>query len=140
MSRGKEVTIYDIADKLNISIATVSRALKDDPVVNKKTKKKIFDLAEELGYRSNHFARNLRSQKTNTIGVIVPRLNSYFMSTVIAGIENIVNKEGYNLIISQSSETIKKEIANAKTLFNSRVYGLTDDKIIALLIDNIFNS
>ncbi len=124
MSKEKETTIYDIADKLNVSIATVSRALKDDPVVNKKTKKKIFELAEELGYRSNHFARNLRNQRTETIGVIVPRLNSYFMSTVIAGIENVANNEGYNLIISQSSESEQKEKASAKTMFNNRVDGL----------------
>jgi LacI family transcriptional regulator len=124
MAEEKEVTIYDIARKLNVSVATVSRALKDDPVVNKKTKKKIFDLAEEVGYRSNHFARNLRQQRTNTIGVIVPRLNSYFMSTIIAGMENILNSNGFNLIISQSSESVKKEIANAKTLFNNRVDGL----------------
>jgi LacI family transcriptional regulator len=124
MLREKEVTIYDLARKLNISIATVSRALKDDPVVSKKTKKKIFDLADELGYRSNHFARNLRQQRTDTIGVIVPRLNSYFMSTIIAGMESIVNSNGFNLIISQSSESVKKEIANAKTLFNNRVDGL----------------
>lgn len=124
MLREKEVTIYDIAGKLNLSIATVSRALKDDPVVNKKTKKKVFDLAEKLGYRSNHFARNLRNQRTDTIGVIVPRLNSYFMSAVIAGIESVANNEGYNLIISQSSEKAHKEKASAKTLFNSRVDGL----------------
>ena len=124
MIKAKEVTIYDLADRLNISIATVSRALKDDPVVSKKTKKKIFDLAEELGYRSNHFARNLRKQKTETIGVIIPRLNSYFMSTVIAGIESVVNSAGYNLIISQSSESAHKEIASAKTMFNNRVDGL----------------
>ena len=124
MSKEKEVTIYDIADRLNISIATVSRALKDDPVVNKKTKKKIFELAEELGYRSNHFARNLRNQRTNTIGVIANRLNSYFMSTVIAGIEKTLNEDEYNLIITQSSELFKKEIAAAKTMFNSRVDGL----------------
>src|SRR5687767_10162409 len=124
MSKPKEVTIYDLARKLNISIATVSRALKDDPVVSKKTKKKIFDLAEEMGYRYNHFARNLREQRTYTIGVIVPRLNSYFMSTVIAGMESVVNTEGYNLIISQSSESAAKEVANAKTMFNNRVDGL----------------
>ena len=124
MSKEKEVTIYDIADRLNISIATVSRALKDDPVVNKKTKKKIFELAEELGYRSNHFARNLRNQRTDTIGVIANRLNSYFMSTVIAGIEKTLNEDEYNLIITQSSELFKKEIAAAKTMFNSRVDGL----------------
>jgi LacI family transcriptional regulator len=124
MSISKEVTIYDLARKLNISIATVSRALKDDPVVSKKTRKKIAELAEQMGYRSNNFARNLRTQRTNTIGVIIPRLNSYFMSTVIAGIENIANLEEYNLIISQSSESAQKEIASAKTLFNSRVDGL----------------
>lgn len=124
MSIEKEVTICDLARKLNISIATVSRALKDDPVVNKKTRKKIADLAEEMGYRSNNFARNLRTQRTNTIGVIVPRLNSYFMATVIAGIENIANSEGYNLIISQSSESAQKEMNSARTMFNNRVDGL----------------
>jgi len=124
MIKEKEVTIYDIADKLKVSIATVSRALKDDPVVNIKTRKKIFAMAEEMNYRSNSFARNLRNAKTETIGVIVPRLNSSFMSSVIAGIENVVNSAGYNLIISQSSEDVKKEIASAKTMFNNRVDGL----------------
>ncbi|WP_276484915.1 LacI family DNA-binding transcriptional regulator [Paraflavitalea pollutisoli] len=124
MEKEKEVTIYDLARKLNISIATVSRALKDDPVVSKKTKKKIFELAEEMGYRSNHFARNLRNKRTDTIGVIVPRLNSYFMSTVIAGIENVANNEGFNLIISQSSESAQKEMNSVKTMFNNRVDGL----------------
>jgi LacI family transcriptional regulator len=124
MSTTKEITIYDLARKLNISSATVSRALKDDPVVSKKTKKMIAELAEEMGYRSNNFARNLRTQRTNTIGVIVPRLNSYFMSTVIAGMESIANSEGYNLIISQSSESAQKEMASAKTMFNNRVDGL----------------
>lgn len=122
--KAKEVTIYDLAKKLNISVATVSRALKDDPVVNKKTRKKIFELAEEMGYRSNHFARNLRSQRTNTIGVIVPRLNSFFMATIIAGIEQVANSEGYTLIISQSSESAEKEAASVKTMFNNRVDGL----------------
>lgn len=124
MSREKDVTIYDLARKLNISIATVSRALKDDPVVSKKTKKRIADLAQEMGYRSNNFARNLRTQRTNTIGVIIPRINSNFMSAVIAGMENIATSEGYNLIISQSSESQEKEKANAATLFNNRVDGL----------------
>ncbi len=81
-------------------------------------------MAAEVGYRTNHFARNLRQQKTNTIGVIVPRLNSNFMSTVIAGMENVANKAGYNLIISQSMESAAKEVANAKTMFDNRVDGL----------------
>ncbi|MEO7044104.1 MAG: LacI family DNA-binding transcriptional regulator [Ferruginibacter sp.] len=120
----KEITIYDIANKVNVSTATVSRALKDDPAVSKKTRKKIFEAEEQMNYRSNHFARNLRSSKTETIGVIVPRLNSNFMSSVIAGIESVVNKEGFNFIISQSSEDAKHEIESARTMFNNRVDGL----------------
>lgn len=120
----KEVTIYDIAHQLGISSSTVSRALKNDPVVNIKTKQKIFELAKSMGYRTNNFARNLRTRKTFTIGVIVPRLNSYFMSSVISGIESIANREGYNLIISQSAESVEKEIANTLTMFNNRVDGL----------------
>jgi LacI family transcriptional regulator len=124
MTKGKEVTIYDIADRLNISIATVSRALKDDPVVSKKTRKKIFELAEEMGYRSNHFARNLRKQHTNTIGLIVHELNSNFITSVLAGIEKVTTEAGYDLIIAHSSESYAKEAANTKNLFHKRVDGL----------------
>ena len=124
MDPEKEITIYDLARELNMSVATISRALKDDPVVSKKTKKKIHDLAEAMGYRSNHFARNLRNKKTHMIGVVIPRVNSYFMSTVIAGIEKVTNEAGYNLIISQSSESAEKEVESVKTMFNNRVDGL----------------
>jgi LacI family transcriptional regulator len=125
MSRDKkEVTIYDIATQLNISVATVSRALRNDPVVSDKTKKKIFELSEKYGYQTNQFARNLRKQQTNTIGVIIPRLNSYFMAAVIAGIEQVASKSDYNLIISQSSESTERESMNIRTMFNNRVDGL----------------
>lgn len=120
----KEITIYDIARKLNISSATVSRALKDDPVVSKKTRQKIFDMAEEMGYRTNLFARNLRNQNTNTIGVIVHELKSTFITSVLAGIERITTEAGYDLIIAHSSESSTKEAANAKNLFHKRVDGL----------------
>lgn len=124
MLQVKETTIYDLARELNISIATVSRALKDDPVVSKKTKKKIFELAEAMGYRGNHFARNLRRQRTNTIGVIVHELNSNFITSVLAGIEKVTTEAGYDLIITHSSENHIKEAANAKNLFHKRVDGL----------------
>lgn len=120
----KEVTIYDIAKKLNLSPATVSRGLHDHPAISKKTKKKIFDMVDELGYRTNHFARNLRQQRTNTIGVIVHELNSNFITSVLAGIEKVTTEAGYDLIIAHSSESYKKEAANAKNLFNKRVDGL----------------
>lgn len=120
----RETTIYDIAKELNLSPATVSRALNDHPAINSNTKTMIASKAKEMGYRSNLFASNLRRQRTNTIGVIVPRLDSYFMSTVLAGMEKVANEANYNLIISQSLESVKKEITNAKTMFDSRVDGL----------------
>ena len=131
MLKDKEVTIYDLARKLNISIATVSRALKDDAVVSKKTKKKIFDLAAEMGYRSNPFARNLRRQKTHTIGVMMHELNSTFITSVLSGIERVVTQANYDIIIAHSSESYKKEVANAHNLFHKRVDGL----ITALAFD-----
>lgn len=124
MNTPKEVTIYDIAKKLNVSPATVSRGIKDHPGISKKTKKKIFDMARELGYRSNHFARSLRQNQTNTIGVIVHELNSTFITSVLAGIEKVATEAGYDLIIAHSSEDPKKEAANAKNLFHKRVDGL----------------
>lgn len=120
----KEITIYDIAKHLNISATTVSRGLKNHPAINKNTRKRIFIAAKELGYRSNMFASSLRSKKTYTLGVIVHRLNSYFVATVLAGMEDVANRAGYNLIISHSLESAEKEIANAHTMFNKRVDGL----------------
>lgn len=120
----KEITIYDIAKEVKVSAATVSRALNNHSSISNKMKSLIQSKATELGYRSNKFATNLRKQKTHTIGVIVPRLNSFFMSTVLAGMENIANEAGYNLIISQSLESEKKEIINAETMFKSRVDAL----------------
>src|SRR5688572_16728565 len=124
MRKGKEVTIYDIAKRLSISPATVSRGLQNHPAISKKTKKKIFDMVEELGYRTNHFARNLRQQQTKTVGVMVHELNSNFITSVLAGIEKITTEAGYDLIIAHSSESFKKEAANAKNLFHKRVDGL----------------
>ena len=120
----KEITIYDIAKILGLSPATISRALNDHPAINSKTKISIVNKASELGYRSNTFASNLRRKSTSTLGVIVPRLNSNFMSAVLAGMETVANEAGYNLLISQSLESGKKEKANAVTMYNSRVDGL----------------
>ncbi|GHB38347.1 LacI family DNA-binding transcriptional regulator [Mongoliitalea lutea] len=120
----KEVTIYDIAKNIGVSPTTVSRALNNHPAVKEKTKKKIFQAAAEMGYQSNVFAANLRSKKTNNIGVIVPSLNSSFQASVLAGMEKVANEAGYNLVITQSLESSEKEIANTRSMFKSRVDGL----------------
>lgn len=124
MRREKEITIYDIARQLDLSAATVSRALKDHPSINKHTKKKVGELAAKLGYRSNSFASNLRKQHSNTIGVILHELRSQFMTSVLAGIEKVTTEANYDLIIAHSSESASKEAANALNLFHKRVDGL----------------
>ncbi len=124
MKSKKEITIYDIAQKLDISTATVSRALKDHPAINKNTKKKIQETAKDLGYRHNSFASSLRNQKSHTIGIIVHELNSNFITSVLAGIEKVSTEAGYDLIIAHSSESSVKEAANALNLFHKRVDGL----------------
>jgi len=120
----KEITIYDIAKQLGVSAATVSRALNDSSSVNATTRSKINALAEKLGYRHNHFASSLRLQKTHTIGVILHELNSYFITSVLSGIEKVAREAKYNLIIVHSAENASIEAANARNLFHKRVDGV----------------
>jgi LacI family transcriptional regulator len=120
----KEVTIYDIAEALEVATSTVSRGLKNHPSLSVGTIKKVQKQAQKMGYRTNVFAQNLRRQQTNTIGVIVPKLNSHFMSSTLAGMEKVASEKGYNLIISQSFETTEKEASNVETMYKSRVDGL----------------
>lgn len=124
METKKEITIYDIAQKLQLSSSTVSRGLQDNPTINLKTRERIHEAARELGYRHNTFASSLRKQKTNTIGVIVHELNSSFITSVLAGIERVTYKTGYDILIAHSSESFEKEAANALNLFHKRVDGL----------------
>ncbi|MFN8253557.1 MAG: LacI family DNA-binding transcriptional regulator [Ferruginibacter sp.] len=120
----KEITIYDIAKELNISAATVSRGLKNSKVISKPTIKRIMEKAEELGYRHNSFASNLRKQKSHTIGVLLHELNSNFITSVLAGIEKVTTEAGYDIIIAHSAENYEKEVANATNLFHKRVDGV----------------
>lgn len=124
MENSKDVTIYDIAKSLSLSPSTVSKALNDDPAISKKTRKKIFDTAAEMGYRSNLFARNLRQQTSLTIGVIAYELNSSFTTPMLSGIETVANEAGYGIIITDSSQSPEKEAANAQNLFHRRVDGI----------------
>jgi LacI family transcriptional regulator len=119
-----QITIKDIARELGISPSTVSRALKDHPDISRDTKKAVNELAEKLNYQPNIVALNLRTKKTNTIGVVMPELVHFFFSTVISGIEDVAYEAGYNVILAQSNESIEREKSDLKALFNSRVDGM----------------
>lgn len=120
----QEVTIYDLADKLKLSPSTISRALNNHPAIKQETKDIVHSTAQELGYRQNVFAKNLRARSTMTIGIIIPKIDSYFLANVVSQMEHLAQLEGYNMIITQSQESLEKERANAKTLFDSRIDGL----------------
>ncbi|MCK5470807.1 MAG: LacI family DNA-binding transcriptional regulator, partial [Cyclobacteriaceae bacterium] len=116
-------TLSDIAKQLNISISTVSRALHNHPAISQNTKKQIIILAEKLDYQPNMLALSLLNRKTNTIGIIVPEITSYFFSSVINGIQDLVNDTGYQLIISQTEESNEKEKEILEAMSRVRVDG-----------------
>ena len=106
----KKTTIKDIANVLNISAAAVSKALHNNSRISDKTKKAVKEVAKKLNYQPNHLASALRSGKSKLVGVIVPRTNSHFFSSVIQNIEEVLNKKGYNIIITQSMNLIRKNV------------------------------
>ncbi len=124
MREKKKITIYDLAKRINYSPSTISRALNDDKTISKKATKLIKEAAAEMGYRRNTLAASLRNSKTNTIGIMISRINRPFIASLISGVEDHARKEGYNVIISQSDDIYENEVNNAKVLFDSRISGL----------------
>lgn len=124
MEENKDITIYDIAKKLNLATSTISRALKDHPSISEKTIKKVKKTVEEMGYVPNTLAAGLRGNKTNTIGVLIPTITQPFLSSLISGIEITAQKSGYNVIIMQSHDSYDEEVSLAKSLYSSRVSGV----------------
>lgn len=123
MSKSK-ITIHDISRELGIDSSTVSRALNNSPRVTLKTKEKILNKAKELGYQRNSLASKLRTNKTHTIGVIVPRISRHFFSTVISGIEETAFDAGYDVIICQSLDNLEREKKLINTMLSNRVDGV----------------
>ncbi len=119
-----KVTIVDIARKLNITPSTVSRALANNERVNIKTRELVKKTAREMGYQPNILASSLRKGTSDTIGMVVPRINRHFFSNVICGVEEVLNAAGYNLTILQSSEKYDSEVKAIDTLLKSRVAGV----------------
>ncbi len=117
-------TIIDIAKELNISASTVSRALKDHPRISKATKENVLELAKELNYRPNSIATALKSGKSRLIGIIVPIIDRAFFSSVIRGVEEVANKLGYRVMVSQSYEKLENEIGNLDAFIDARVDGV----------------
>lgn len=129
----KKITIYDIARELSVSPSTVSRALKDHHSIGRKTKKAVLRIAKRTGYKPNALAASLRNNKTNTIGIIMSEISRPFISSLISGVEIAANRAGYNVIICQSHDSYNNEVANAQSLYASRVEGL----VVSLAMETI---
>ncbi|HVT86650.1 MAG TPA: LacI family DNA-binding transcriptional regulator [Chitinophagaceae bacterium] len=119
-----KVTIADIAKELNTTAATVSRALSNHPGISEKTKQSVHEAASKLNYKRNRIASSLRSGKTHLIGVIIPSAEINFFGSVVHGIENVANQNGYNVLLYQSNESRDYEEKGLETFLSARVDGI----------------
>jgi len=124
----KNITIKELSKILEVSISTVSKALNDSYEISDSTKERIKAAAKTYNYKPNKLAVNLKSGKTNTIGVVLPSIKNFFMSRVLRGIDSVIAKSNYNIIISITNESFDKEVQSVQTLSN----GLVDAIIIAV--------
>ena len=120
----RHISLKDLAKELNISISTVSRALKDHPDISREMKEKVKQLAAERNYTPNPLAMGLLKQETRMIGIVVPDLVTHFYASIISGIESVAKENGYFAVIASSNESIVKEKESIENLLKARVEGL----------------
>lgn len=120
----ESVNLKKLAQLLNLSIATVSKALRDSYDISKETKEKVIALANELNYQPNPYASSLRKHKSKTIAVIIPEIANNYFTLAINGIESIAQQKGYHVLIYLTHEDVKREVAFTRELFNGRVDGV----------------
>jgi LacI family transcriptional regulator len=124
MSGKKRVTQEAIANLLNISVSQVSRALNGKGEVSPETRKKICDIADQLGYSPNLIAQSLRYSRTNTFGVIQPDIANPFFANLVRGIENYSQAIGFSIFVSNTYEDTEKEYELVKHMVDRGVDGI----------------
>jgi LacI family transcriptional regulator len=117
------VTLKQLAKELNVSISTVSKALNDSDEIGEHTIKRVKELAKFYNYKPNKMALSLKSNKTNTVGVVIPNILNRFFAKVLFGIEKEATKLGYNIITCMSNELLTKEKQSLQLLANGSVDG-----------------
>lgn len=140
------VTINDIAKKAGVSQATVSRVLNNSGYVKEETREKVLKVIKEANYTPSAIARSLSTNKTNTVGVIVPDINDPFFGEIIKGISEIADKHGLNIIFFDTDERVEKELKAIKLLEEQRIRGIlitptsTEDKYNSECLKALNNS
>ena len=120
----KKVTIRQIAAVANVSLSTVSRALRNDPRANRETRERILKISKEMDYYPDSLATGLRQNKTYTIGIIFNDLNNPFYSEILSVIGEKLNKTKYSMLISYSHYDVEQERANIIAMLSKRVDGI----------------
>jgi LacI family transcriptional regulator len=118
-----KITLKDIARELDVSISTVSKALKNSEEISRDTKEKVQAFAKLYNYKPNNIAISLKNKRTKNIGVVIPDIVHHFFTTVIRGIEKYANAKGYNVIVCLSEESFDKEVINMEMLANGSIDG-----------------
>lgn len=118
------VNIKKLAKALHLSTSTVSRAFRDNSDISATTKARILAMAKELNYQPNHYASNLREQKSKTIAVIVPELANNYFSLAIQSIERVASAKGYHILVYATNDQFEKEVSFIKHLHNGRADGI----------------
>ncbi|MES2239223.1 MAG: LacI family DNA-binding transcriptional regulator [Bacteroidota bacterium] len=124
MENKKKSTIKDIAAVLGLTPSAISKALNDHPRISDKTKIAVREVVLQLDYQPNYLSSALRKGKSNLVGVIIPRVNNHFFSSVVENIEKVLNLNGYNIIMTQSNESYTKECQEIDTLLKIQVDGI----------------
>ena len=119
-----KVTLKELAKELNVSVSTVCRAFADSYEIGDETKKRVFDLAKQMGYVPNPYAGSLRNRKTKTIAIIVPELTNNFFIQAISGAELVAQEKDYHILVYVTNENFAKEVSITKHLQNGRVDGV----------------
>jgi len=119
-----EINIRQLAKELNLSIGTVSKALRNSHEISAQTKEKVFSLAKELNYVPNAYASSLRRKKSNTIGIVVPEIADSFFSLAIKGIESVAQGKGYHALVYLTEENFLREKSILKEFNSGRVDGV----------------
>jgi LacI family transcriptional regulator len=122
--KDKAITLNDIATRLNVSTVTVSKALRNHPDISPATTKLIKKVAEELGYTPNIMARNLSARKSNTIGVVIPKIAHFFFGSIIEHIYDVAFENNYEIILTVSQENVEREKRHIQTLMAMKVDGI----------------
>ena len=119
----RKITLKQIAKELDVSISTVSKSLRNSPEIGEETRLKVQAFAKFYNYKPNNIALSLKNRKTKTIGIIIPEIVHHFFSTVINGIEQVANENGYSVIICLSDDSFDKEVLNMEMLANGSIDG-----------------